>query len=53
MCSFVKGMGAGMLVGVCLGMGLGMDKRRSKKMIHRAVRSMEDMVDRVSDAVGM
>jgi len=53
MCGFIKGMGAGMVVGVCVGMGLSMDKRRSKKMIHRAVRSMEDMVERVSDAVGM
>ncbi len=53
MCSFVKGVGAGMAVGVCVGMALTMDKRRSKKMIHRAVRSMEDMVDRMSEAVGM
>ncbi len=53
MCSFIKGVGAGMVMGVCVGMGLSMDKRRSKKMIHRAVRSMEDMVDRMSEAVGM
>ena len=53
MCNFIKGVGTGMMLGVALGVGLSMDKRRSKKMIHRAVRSMEDMVERVTDAVGM
>lgn len=53
MCGFIKGMGAGMVLGVCVGVGLSMDKRRSKKMIHRAVRNMEDMVERMSNAVGM
>lgn len=53
MCGFIKGMGAGMILGVCVGAGLTMDKRRSKKMIHRAVRNMEDMVERMTDAVGM
>ncbi len=53
MCGFIKGMGAGMVLGVCAGMALSGDKRRNKKMIHRAVRSMEDMVERMSDAVGM
>ncbi len=52
MCSFIKGMGAGMVLGVCVGIGMAGDKRHSKKMMHRAVRSMEDMVERVSDAIG-
>ncbi|MBR5490073.1 MAG: hypothetical protein IKV79_02245 [Oscillospiraceae bacterium] len=53
MCGFMKGLGAGMIAGVCVGMTLTMDKRRSKKMLHRAVRTMEDMAERVSDAIGM
>ncbi len=53
MCSFIKGMCAGMVLGACIGMGMAGDKRRGKKMMHRAVRSMEDMVERVSDAIGM
>lgn len=53
MCSFLKGMGAGLMVGVCVGVTMTVDKRRSKKMINRAVRNMSDMVDRVSDALGM
>ena len=53
MCGFVKGMGTGMLLGVAVGVGLSMDQRRSKKMIHRAVRNMEDMVEKMTDAMGM
>lgn len=53
MCSFLKGMGAGLMVGVCVGVTMTADKRRSKKMINRAVRNMGDMMDRLSDALGM
>ncbi len=53
MCGFIKGMGAGMILGVCVGAGLSMDKRRSKKMVYRAVRNMENMMDKMADAVGM
>ena len=53
MCSFIKGMGAGLVVGMCVGVSLAADKRRSKRMMHRAARSMSDMADRVADALGM
>ena len=53
MCSFMKGMGAGLMVGVCVGFTLAADKRRSKKMINRAVRSVNDMADRMAEALGM
>lgn len=53
MCGFIRGMGAGLAVGVCVGFGLAADKRRSKRMMHRAARSMSDMADRVADALGM
>ncbi len=53
MCSFLKGMGAGLMVGVCLGFSLAADKRHSKKMMHRVVRNMGDMVERMGEAMGM
>lgn len=53
MCSFMKGMGAGLMVGVCVGVTLTADKRRSKKMINRAVRNMNDMADRMAEALGI
>ena len=53
MCGFIKGMGAGMVLGVCLGAGLAADKRRSRKMLHRAARNMSDMAERMADALGI
>ena len=53
MCGFIKGMGTGMIVGAWMGAAFSMDKRRSRKMVHRAVRNMEDMVEKMADAVGM
>ena len=53
MCGFIKGMGAGMILGVCVGAAISMDKRRSKKMVHRAVRNMEDMMEKMAVAIGM
>ena len=53
MCSFLKGMGAGLAVGMCVGVSLAADKRRSKKMLNRAVKSMSDMAERMADALGI
>ncbi len=53
MCSFMKGMGAGLIVGMCVGVSLTADKRRSKKMLHRAVRNMSEMADKMADALGI
>ena len=53
MCGFIKGMGAGMVLGMCVGVTLTADKRRSRKMINRAVRNMGDIAEKMADAIGM
>lgn len=53
MCGFIKGMGAGLFVGVCLGMCMNVDKRRSKRMLHKAVRGMNDVIDNVAENLGL
>ena len=53
MCGFIKGMGAGMVLGMCVGVTLAADKRRSRKMINRAVRNMGDIAEKMADAIGM
>lgn len=53
MCSFIKGMGAGLIVGACVGMSMTMDRRRSKKMLNKAVRGMNDMLDNFAENLGL
>ena len=53
MCAdFVKGMGVGMALGAALGMMLMPKKRKMSGMMTRVLRSAEDVVDVLSDALG-
>ena len=52
MCSFLKGMGMGLVVGACVGMSLSMDHRRSKKMLNKAMRNISDMLENFGDNLG-
>ena len=51
--NFIKGMGAGLLVGACIGMAVMPDKKRGKKAIGKAVKAVETIVGDVSDIIGM
>ncbi len=51
--TFLKGMGAGLIVGACVGMCCAPDKRKGKKMATKALRTLSDLVDEFSDAMGM
>ncbi len=51
--SFIKGMGAGLIVGACVGMVVMPDKKRGKKALCKAVRTVETILGDVSDAMGL
>ena len=42
---FLKGMGAGLLVGACVGMVVAPDKRARKRQIGRAVKAMGQIME--------
>lgn len=48
---FVKGMGAGLMIGACLGMAFAPDKKYRKRQIGRAVRAFGQIIEDVSDAI--
>lgn len=52
---FLKGMGAGLLLGACFGMAVlpGKKLRPRKRRLCRAVRAMGRMVDELGGALGM
>lgn len=52
MCAFLKGMGAGLVVGACVGMSMTMDHRRSKRMLNKAVRNVNEMLENFTDSLG-
>ena len=51
--NFMKGMGAGLIVGACIGMAVMPDKKRGKKALGKAVKAVETIVGDVSDLIGM
>ncbi len=51
--NFVKGMGAGLIVGACVGMTLMPDKKRGKRAISKAVKAVETILGDVSDVIGL
>ena len=50
--NFIKGMGAGLVVGAIVGMSMIPDKRHSKKMVGKAIRTMGDVIDDISEVWG-
>lgn len=51
--NFLKGMGAGLIVGACVGMAVTPDKKRGKKAIAKAVRAVETILGDVGDVMGL
>ena len=50
---FLKGMGAGLIVGACMGMAVMPEKKTGKKMMSKAVRAAENIVTDLSDIMGL
>ena len=50
---FLKGMGAGMMVGAALGMIIAPDKRGGRKRLGRMIRAAGDVIEDLCGAVGL
>lgn len=50
---FLKGMGAGMVVGAALGMIVAPDKRGGKKRLSKMIRAASDVIEDLSGAIGL
>ena len=50
--NFIKGMGAGLLVGACVGMALAPDKRSAKKTMSKAAKAFETIISDITDIMG-
>lgn len=51
--NFLKGMGAGLLVGACIGMTVAPDKKSGKKMLSKAVKAVSTMAEDIGDILGL
>lgn len=51
--SFIKGMGAGLIVGACVGMAVMPDKKKGKRTLCKAVKAVETIINDVSDVIGL
>ena len=49
---FLKGMGAGLVVGACIGMTVAADKKSCRRFVTKAVKAVSGVIDDVSDAMG-
>ncbi len=49
---FLKGMGAGMMVGAALGMVIAPDKRSGKKRLSKIFRAAGDVIEDLGGAIG-
>lgn len=50
---FLKGMGAGMVVGAALGMVVAPEKRGGKKRLKSMFRAAGDVIEDISGAIGL
>ena len=48
---FLRGMGAGLLVGACVGMTVAPDRKSRKRQIGRAVKTVGQIIEDVGAAV--
>lgn len=51
--SFVKGMGAGLIVGACVGMSLCADKKTCKRKLGKTVKNIGEVIESVTDSLGL
>ncbi len=51
--NFIKGMGAGIVVGACIGMAVAPDKKSSKKALSKAAKAIENLAGDVADMIGL
>lgn len=51
--NFLKGMGAGLVVGVFLGVTMMPDKKSCKRRVGKAIKTVGEIIEDISDAVGM
>ncbi len=49
---FLKGMGAGLMVGAALGMVIAPDKRSGKKRLSKIFRAAGDVIEDLGGAIG-
>ena len=50
---FLKGMGTGLVVGACIGMAVAADKKGCRRFVNKAMKTVESVVDDVSDWMGL
>lgn len=50
---FLKGMGAGMVVGACIGMAMAVDKKRRSRFFCNLGKTVNGLIDDVSDVMGL
>ena len=50
---FLKGMGAGLVVGAALGMIVAPDKRGGKKRLSKMIRAAGDVIEDLSGTIGL
>ena len=50
---FLKGMGAGMMLGAALGMMLSSDKKSSRRRLGKMFRAAGDVIEDLSGAIGL
>ena len=50
---FLKGMGAGMMVGAALSMVIAPDKRSGKKRLGKMIRAAGEVIEDLSGAIGL
>ena len=51
--SFVKGMGAGLIVGACVGMSLCADKRCCKRKLGKTVKNIGEVIENITESLGL
>lgn len=51
--NFLKGMGAGLMVGAALGMMLSPDKKSSRRKLGKMFRAAGDVIEDLSGAIGL
>ena len=48
---FLKGMGAGLVVGACIGMAVASDQKGCRRFVNKARKTIDDLIDGVSDLI--
>ena len=50
---FLKGMGAGLVIGACIGMTVAADKKCCRRFVNRAMRTVGGVINDLSDWMGL